>query len=220
MPVRSHFARTRLMRTDRYRRVRREGWCSRVIEHLIKWQSEAETLDEQDHYKFCRRVVSMALDDWPDPFVAAFYYHYGRHPSKLIPEWLQRDVYAKTLGPSLADLMNNPIPDYDPTSSLPPRGWRASPELLELLDTSRVKGRPAVPPYRHIVDRIPTFAKGCLVYYTERLECGHSHIEYPGGNPGIKRRCPDCLSGPAEDGSVSTVLLRSCSGLGRLSKRA
>ena len=59
-------------------------------------QSETETLDEQNHYRFCCRIISLALEGWENPFIAAFYYHCGRHSDKLICEWRQRPEYAKT----------------------------------------------------------------------------------------------------------------------------
>ncbi|MGH9549578.1 MAG: hypothetical protein ACRD3W_09390, partial [Terriglobales bacterium] len=83
--------------------------CQHVIDYLMRREIEAIGLDERDHYKFCRLVVSKAEYDWPDPYVAAFYYHYGRHSSKLIPEWEARETFAKSLGPSLADMMKSPM---------------------------------------------------------------------------------------------------------------
>ncbi len=59
---------------------------------------------------FCRRLLNFAFENWIDPWVAAFYYHYGRHPKKLIPLWLERD----------AEHARMEIPDYDPT--IPIRG--------------------------------------------------------------------------------------------------
>jgi hypothetical protein len=64
----------------------------------MREEIRAQGLDERDHYKFCRLLVAKAADDWPDPYIAAFYYHYGKHPSKLIPEWQARETFAKSLG--------------------------------------------------------------------------------------------------------------------------
>ena len=156
----SLFARTRYVRTARLRRQRREELCNPIIDYLMKQENEAETLDEQDHYKFCRRVVSLALEAWPEPFVAAFYYHYGRHPDKLIPEWLQRDEFAKTLGPSLADLLKDPlflVPDYDPTIpirrptaglapvyQMPAPGWPAEQDTLRDSQEKELASQPRI----------------------------------------------------------------------------
>jgi len=57
----SLFVRTRQRRTARLRAQRREELCNPVIKYLMSRENEAETLDEQEHYKFCRRVVSLAL---------------------------------------------------------------------------------------------------------------------------------------------------------------
>lgn len=261
MPGRSLFVRTRERRTARYRRLRREEWSNRVIARLMNRESEAETLDERDHYKFCRRVVSLALDGWPEPDVAAYYYHYGRHPRKLIPEWLWREECDKSRGPSLGDLLNSPlslVPDYDPTIpirrppsglapvyQMPASGWPdqqdtvRDPQEEKRAGQSRVSRTRAAPlarldaspldppldsrlkpvhwPPRRIVKRTPVIQRGKVRYFIEQLECGHSHIEFPGGNPGKRRQCKSCiLAGPMEHGSVSTAWLRSCSGLGRL----
>lgn len=72
--------------------------CQYVIDYLMCQKIRAIGLDERDHYKVCRLLVAKAEHDWPDPHTAAFYYHYGRYPSKLIPEWQRRDAHAKTLG--------------------------------------------------------------------------------------------------------------------------
>ncbi len=48
-----------------------------------------------------------------------------------------KSFYAKTLGPSLADLLNNPIPDYDPTSEL-----RISPSQSGLMHQVSASGWP------------------------------------------------------------------------------
>src|SRR2546422_382263 len=101
MPRKSPFVRTRYVRSAR---LVRDRWQDHLSAYLMEQERKALTLDEQDHYGFCRRLVVLAFEGCSDPWVSAFYYHYGRHPKKLIPEWLQREVYAKTLGPSLADL--------------------------------------------------------------------------------------------------------------------
>jgi len=56
---------------------------------LADAEERAKTLNEKDLYSFCRRLVSLALDGWSDPYVAAFYYHYGNHPKKVSPDLLQ-----------------------------------------------------------------------------------------------------------------------------------
>ncbi len=103
----SRFVRIRQQRTARLRKRRSEDRCNDIILYLMDRQSDIENdLDQQDHYAFCRRVVSMAVQGWAEPYVAAFYYHYGRHPKKLIPEWLARTEKDGRLE----------IPDYDPLS--------------------------------------------------------------------------------------------------------
>ena len=79
----SLYARTRFRRNLRLRAKR---WFHRLTNYLLGAEERAETLDEQNTYSFCRRLVSLAFEGWDDPYVAAFYYHYGRHPTKLIPE--------------------------------------------------------------------------------------------------------------------------------------
>jgi hypothetical protein len=93
---------------DRYRRIatRANSWPDRLIKYLMHAEERDETPDEREIYRFCRRLVSLALDGWSDPYVAAFYYHYGRHPNKLIPEFLWRAEQNRRLN----------IPDYDPLS--------------------------------------------------------------------------------------------------------
>jgi len=245
----SLFVRTRQRRTARLRAQRREELCNPVIKYLMSRENEAETLDEQEHYKFCRRVVSLALEGSPEPFVGAFYYHYGRHPNKLIPEWLWREEKDRRLG----------IPDYDPTIpirrpasglaslyQMQASGWPDQQNTLRDPQEEEYSSQPRIPrkspqglarsnafppglppdsrlkpvhwPPRRIVSRTPVIERGKIRYYTEQLECGHSHIEFLGGNPPhTRRQCKSCsLAGPMEHGSVSTAFLRSCSGLGSL----
>jgi hypothetical protein len=83
----------------------RRTWRDRLTEYFLKAEEKA-SIDEQDNYRFCRRLVSLALDGWTDPYVAAFYYQYGKHPNKLIPEFLWRAEKNRRLK----------IPDYDPLS--------------------------------------------------------------------------------------------------------
>jgi hypothetical protein len=103
MPVKSLYVRTRYVRTAQLRRNR---WHERLTAYLKKAESKAPTLDEKDVCNFCCRLVVLAFEGWSDPYVAAFYYHYGRHPNKLIPEWLWRAEKNRRLN----------IPDYDPLS--------------------------------------------------------------------------------------------------------
>jgi hypothetical protein len=104
-----------------------------------------------------------------------------------------------------------------------PRIPRKSPQGLARSDAFPLgpqpdnRMKPVHWPPRRIVKRTPVIERGKIRYYTEQLECGHSHIEFLGGNPGKRRGCQSCLLfGPEAHGSVSTAFLRSCSGLGSL----
>jgi hypothetical protein len=74
--------------------------------YLVDQEYRAEILSEKDNYAFCRMLVSKLLEGFRDPYVAAFYYTYGRHPNKLIPEFLWQAEKDRRLN----------IPDYDPLS--------------------------------------------------------------------------------------------------------
>jgi hypothetical protein len=103
--MKSFYARTRYVRTLRLRRLRNRQWYERVVDYLANAESRAQTIDEGDDYAFCRRLVSCAFEDWIDPWVTAFYYTYGAHPSKVIPSWLEQQQKHERME----------IPDYDPT---------------------------------------------------------------------------------------------------------
>src|SRR6266851_1027464 len=45
-------------------------WRERLIDYFYKAESQAETIDDRDRYKFCRRLVNLAFDGWPDPWVS------------------------------------------------------------------------------------------------------------------------------------------------------
>jgi hypothetical protein len=109
--MKSAFARIRQQRTARLRGKR---FLEQVIVYLTDQEYKTDLLDERDHYRFCRRLVSFLLEGWKQPFVAAFYYSFGRHPDKLIPEWLARTEKDGRME----------IPDYDASIELhgpPPR---------------------------------------------------------------------------------------------------
>jgi hypothetical protein len=89
--MKSFYARTRYVRN---RRLRSEQLYRRVIAYLAAAESRARTIDEREHYDFCRKVVNFAFRDASDP-------------CKVIAHWLERQ-------PQKHERMVE-IPDYDPT---------------------------------------------------------------------------------------------------------
>jgi len=135
----------------RLARTRGNSWPNRLIKYLADAEERAKTLNEKDLYSFCRRLVSLALDGWPDPYVAAFYYQYGNPPNKVIPEWRRCEEKDRRME----------IPDYDPLSDplckvrIPPpqlglmyqmsaSGWPAEPDSLPDASAEEFAGQPEV----------------------------------------------------------------------------
>lgn len=171
-------------------------FSERVLARL--WQARNEERDQHrlDDLMVAWHTVSFAAQGIPIPFVQASYKVLGCHPdlvfrkvtafrkAHLGSEYSRWFDDAGNARPSYLD-----VPDYDPTTGLQPL-----PRVNQSLEAVRVKWQKA--PLRLVMKRTEIREGERVRYYVERLECGHSHTEFPDANPARRRRrCHACRDG-------------------------
>jgi hypothetical protein len=153
-------------------------------------------------------VVFLAARDEPQPFLTSSYICYGTHPDLLFAKLTatrqsklgkEYDRWFDAAGNLKRAWLE--IPDYDPTSGLRPHpsGFRergsSIPAAVGALTWTRDGRSSPKGPLRLVVRRSEVRTGEHARYHEEQLECGHSHIEFLGANPGNRRRrCRKCAA--------------------------
>ena len=185
---------------------------ARVLDRIWNWISRERDPWLKDDLRISWHTVRLASQGSPIPHIEGTYRILCCHPDKVWPR-IQAMRKAK-LGKDYwrfyrADGQQLPfhvldIPDYDPTSELAPplRGlvykvsdahWPAEQDAALPHVTPWPKA-----PLRRVVSMSKVWSDGRTLYHREELECGHSHAEFLGANPGNKRRrCHECSIGAA-----------------------
>ena len=150
----------------------------------------------RDDYRQARVIIALCRASDPDPLVTSSYRIYGVHPDLVFVAITA--IRKAKLGDEYSDFYDEngnlipqrlDIPDYDPT-----------------LDIYRRRRRPVDPtvwpqvrrprgPFQLIVSREEVKEDGRILYYNEKLTCGHVHLEFIYGNlTSTRRRCKKCNS--------------------------
>lgn len=195
--LKSRYVRTRYLRIAR---LRRNQWYDRIIRHLMLAENDKEVNpDRQTDYRQARIIVSLVAKNDPQPLVNSSYTCFGTHPERVFVKvtadrkaklGLEYNKWFDPTGNLIAERLD--IPDYDPTSELALR-WP--------IKRDSVRDRGLAPPIKwpkaplRLVVSLTEVRRDGHVYHQEQLECGHSHTEFLGANPGEQsRRCHKCAS--------------------------
>ncbi len=137
----------------------------RIMARLFEAQAEESNVHLRDDYRIASKTVFNCYSGIPDAWETAFREYLGAPSSRLIPFFVKRAEWWQS-----EDLLANAYPEVERSSPV------RIPRLLKL-----------------IVARMPQAESGRVIYYVEKLECGHEYLSYESIPSSAKRRnCSTC----------------------------